>query len=476
MSSPIILHVEDNPITARQLQGTLRSNGFAVLDAATVKVALELARRFAPDVVVMEVLLPDLDGFEALRRLRRVRGCESLPAIACTGLLSAADAPAALSAGFAALLPKPVLPSALLREVRRAAAGAAAARIPAKRRIDIVSRGEAWGGALERRLLDLEYATSVYGSAETRLRSRNLVPDLLVSEGTEDGSALRLCRLLRARTRWQDVPIVLTHDGPVSAQVRTALLRAGASAVVQADGDALAIVQAVVDKLELAARKPRPERQASPPMYAREPPVDAPRLPGAPQSVNAREIAAAACVCLTGRSDIDNAELLSPATLTALLHQCTHLTGLPLAALYMRADGSADLELRAWSGALAGVDGERLRRALDGSEALRRCAEEQVPVLLGSTGTEGDPEALPSVDSIGPGLLMPIDTTARGTGVLFLATGAKDLARGPGRRVAELAAAILAPILGFGELLDPPGPAAAGTRARRVAIARGGLA
>jgi hypothetical protein len=257
--------------------------------------------------------------------------------------------------------------------------------------------------------------------------------------------------------------------------VRTALLRAGASAVAHAGGDGLAAVQAVVDALELAARKPRPERHVSPPKRVLEPPVDAPRLPASPQRVNAREIAAAACVSLTGCSDIENAELLSPATLTALLHQCTHLTGLPLAALYLRADGSPDLELRAWSGALAGVDGERLRRALDGSEALRRCAEEQVPVLLGSIGTEGDPEALPSVEGIGPGILVPIDTTARDMGVLFLATGAKDLTRGPGLRVAELAAAMLAPILGFGELLDQPGPAAAGTRAHRVAIASGGL-
>ncbi|GAB7038525.1 MULTISPECIES: response regulator transcription factor [Catenuloplanes] len=83
-----LLVVDDEPTVRELLAATLRFAGFSVSSAATAAEALDAARREPPDLVLLDVMLPDLDGFEVVRRLRD--GGTRVPVL----FLTARDAPA----------------------------------------------------------------------------------------------------------------------------------------------------------------------------------------------------------------------------------------------------------------------------------------------------------------------------------------------------------------------------------------------
>jgi two-component system, OmpR family, response regulator len=83
-----LMVVDDEPTVRELLSATLRFAGFAVTSAATGAAALDEARRQPPDLVLLDVMLPDMDGFEVVRRLRAAGG--RVPVL----FLTARDAPA----------------------------------------------------------------------------------------------------------------------------------------------------------------------------------------------------------------------------------------------------------------------------------------------------------------------------------------------------------------------------------------------
>ncbi len=107
-----VLLVEDNH-DARDMQATLlRMLGHEVLEAATGAEGVDAALRHRPDVVIMDIGLPDIDGYEAARRIRRQRG-DTVRLIAVSGYGQPQDRALSHEAGFDAHLVKPVDPAAL---------------------------------------------------------------------------------------------------------------------------------------------------------------------------------------------------------------------------------------------------------------------------------------------------------------------------------------------------------------------------
>ncbi|MDQ3820172.1 MAG: ATP-binding protein, partial [Acidobacteriota bacterium] len=111
---PRVLVVDDATDTLLILKVMIESAGYEVETADSVESALERARGAKPDVIVSDLGMPDLDGFELLRRLRADRALKDVPVIALTGFASAANREASLRAGFAAHLPKPIEQPALI--------------------------------------------------------------------------------------------------------------------------------------------------------------------------------------------------------------------------------------------------------------------------------------------------------------------------------------------------------------------------
>jgi CheY-like chemotaxis protein/anti-sigma regulatory factor (Ser/Thr protein kinase) len=104
-----VLAVDDNEDVLQLMQEMLQWEGASVHTATTAAGALELARKRRPDVLVLDIGMPDMNGYELLNALRAelAAGDEPLPAIAVTGYASAADARRAIAAGFQAHLAKP---------------------------------------------------------------------------------------------------------------------------------------------------------------------------------------------------------------------------------------------------------------------------------------------------------------------------------------------------------------------------------
>ena len=108
MTSPQILVVEDNARNMRLFYDVLQASGYRTLEATTGESAVELALEHAPDLVLMDIQLPDIGGVEALGRLRDDERGAFLPVLALTAQAMEGDRERFLAAGFDGYLSKPV--------------------------------------------------------------------------------------------------------------------------------------------------------------------------------------------------------------------------------------------------------------------------------------------------------------------------------------------------------------------------------
>jgi len=114
-----ILLVEDDPDTLEILQATFEARGFRVTTSESAAEALEIAPRDAIDLIVSDIGMPEMDGFEMIKRLREIARLREVPAIALSGYASQRDADTAIAAGFNAHVSKPVDPAELTTLIDR---------------------------------------------------------------------------------------------------------------------------------------------------------------------------------------------------------------------------------------------------------------------------------------------------------------------------------------------------------------------
>jgi CheY-like chemotaxis protein len=117
-----VLVIDDAPDTLDVLEQILTVSGAATMTAPGAGAALALLEREKPDVIVSDVGMPEVDGFELMRRIRLRAATAAIPAIALTAFTRQDDRIKALQAGFTDYLAKPVEPAALAAAIRRAVA------------------------------------------------------------------------------------------------------------------------------------------------------------------------------------------------------------------------------------------------------------------------------------------------------------------------------------------------------------------
>ena len=115
----LVLIVDDNEDNAKLARDVLEHAGMRTLSAATAAEALALAREHAPDVVLMDLRLPDLDGTEAARQLAGDERTAGIPVLGVSALPFEDAAAWAAEAGFADYIEKPIDVRELPRRVRR---------------------------------------------------------------------------------------------------------------------------------------------------------------------------------------------------------------------------------------------------------------------------------------------------------------------------------------------------------------------
>lgn len=113
-----ILIVEDTEDNRAILRDLLTFNGFDLIEAADGESGVAMAVKHRPDLILMDIQLPILNGYEATRRIRTVAELRHVPIIAITSYAMAGDAVRAIEAGCTAYVAKPFSPRAVLARIR----------------------------------------------------------------------------------------------------------------------------------------------------------------------------------------------------------------------------------------------------------------------------------------------------------------------------------------------------------------------
>jgi len=103
-----VLVVEDSADTLTLLSTMFSREGAKVMQAASASEALDAATSKPPDIIISDIGMPDIDGYEFLQQLKQIPGMDGVPAVAISGYASDEDRRKALSVGYLALLPKPI--------------------------------------------------------------------------------------------------------------------------------------------------------------------------------------------------------------------------------------------------------------------------------------------------------------------------------------------------------------------------------
>ena len=118
-AQPLVLVVEDYQDAREMYAAYLQFSGYDVVEAGNGIEAVEKTLDLLPDIVLMDLALPRMDGWEATRRLKNDERTRHIPIVALTGHALAGHAEGARDAGCDAFVTKPCLPDALVTEIKR---------------------------------------------------------------------------------------------------------------------------------------------------------------------------------------------------------------------------------------------------------------------------------------------------------------------------------------------------------------------
>lgn len=114
----LALIIDDNEMNLRLARDVLRYGGFRTVEGSTGAAALTLAREHRPDVILLDIRLPDMDGTEVLARLKRGEETSAIPVVALTSFAMNGDRERLLAEGFDGYLAKPIAVRAFPEQVR----------------------------------------------------------------------------------------------------------------------------------------------------------------------------------------------------------------------------------------------------------------------------------------------------------------------------------------------------------------------
>jgi two-component system cell cycle response regulator DivK len=117
MESATLLYIEDNAANRLLVRRVLEAEGYTVLEAADGPLGLEMVQDEPPDLILLDINLPEMDGYEFVTRLRKIQGMEETPVIALTANVMKGDRERTLAAGCDGYIQKPIDVDALPEQV-----------------------------------------------------------------------------------------------------------------------------------------------------------------------------------------------------------------------------------------------------------------------------------------------------------------------------------------------------------------------
>lgn len=231
--SPTILVVEDNPLTRKMLRVTLESDGYNVIEAADGRAA-QAAMRHSPSLVLQDMILPDINGFELLRQLRE-RGGPELPILALSGFLGLGEDTPHAETSFNAVLVKPLEPNRLLDIVRPYVPPPARSEpVGQNRRVLVVDDDPLQLKLTRLHLTQLGFSVSTANSTvEALSMARTQPPDVLLSDVLmPDLDGFQFCFEVRKDPALAQLPVVLASAWYEAAPDKELAAHVGANALV----------------------------------------------------------------------------------------------------------------------------------------------------------------------------------------------------------------------------------------------------
>jgi PAS domain S-box-containing protein len=277
VSTPCVLVVEDNASARKLFQETLAAAGYDVLAAADARSAHDVLETDTPDAIVLDLVLPDGDGFEIARSIRESKDGATVPLIACSGFMPHEERARIAAAGFDEFLVKPVEPSRLVETVRHylpvqgpgSAPRPSVATMKTGKRVLVVD-----DDATQRKLLTthleregFEVMASESGEEALELAGKTL-PDAVASDVLMPGlNGFGLCLAIRRDPTLEKLPIVLFSAGYVEPQDCQVAKSVGATAFVVRSPDfheVVEILEACLFSGEIPAPRPPADEVETP--------------------------------------------------------------------------------------------------------------------------------------------------------------------------------------------------------------------
>lgn len=430
MTSRKILVVEDNPLTRKMLRITLESDGYTVIEAADGRAAITAAEREIPALVLQDLILPDMNGFELVRQLRAL-GATSTPIIALSGFLNRVEDARRAETGFTALLVKPIEPSRLL-EVIRLYVPAETAQQPFGEgcRVLVVDDDHVQLKLTRLHLEHLGFEVMVAGSTLEALRlGRESPPDVVLSDVLmPELDGFQLCFEIRKEPRLQHVPVILASAWYETSADRQLAAHVGATSLVQKTPDLKGIPDALLGAVRRGGAAP-----------TREPSAEV-RLEHAQAVIRQLERQVAMCDDLSRRCTLQAAQIAllsgvadalatntdADVAMRDVLAATLDAAGISKGALFLRADGGP-LELRHAIGfsrdQRAGLPAFFEQRDVL-EDAIARQAAVSIPSVL--FPEELGRRLLSSLDAASA-QIVPLISERRGVGVMVLCARRTDV-------------------------------------------------
>ncbi len=114
-----VLVVEDNKINSYMITFLLKEHGYTVIEARDGETGVHLAVKEKPDLIIMDIQLPDINGLEVTRRIRASATDANTPIIALTSYAMAGDEEKALEAGCTGYIEKPIKPGTFIDQINK---------------------------------------------------------------------------------------------------------------------------------------------------------------------------------------------------------------------------------------------------------------------------------------------------------------------------------------------------------------------
>jgi CheY-like chemotaxis protein len=255
-----ILLIEDNPLTRKLVRAALAKEDWSLLEATTGAAAMGIVEDARLDLILLDLVLPDISGYDLVRHIRAQAKCLGVPILAFTGLLSNAEEAKALNGGFDGFVAKPIEPSQLRHIIRgHMPARTAAPTILGKGKRLLIADDNAQQLKLARyRLSRLGFDVQAVGDGMEAIEAaRSARPDVIVTDALMprlDGFGV--CLTVRQDPALADVPVVLVTSSYLEAADRELASRVGADAYVVRTADLADVIAALEDIFRSGSPRP----------------------------------------------------------------------------------------------------------------------------------------------------------------------------------------------------------------------------